>query len=58
LALPATKVITGASFNAVMLTVELPLAASAPPLPWPPLLPSLKAQSSCTLAGGASELLA
>ena len=36
----------GASFTAVMTTVELPVAVSAPPLPWPPALPSLKVQAS------------
>ena len=29
-----------------------PAADSAPPVPWAPLLPSLKVQSICTLAGG------
>ena len=48
----------GASFTAVMFTVVLPAAVKAPPLPWLPVLPSLKLQSTCTLAGGASDVLA
>ena len=56
--LPQLPVSTGASFTAVMFTVVLPAAVSAPPLPCAPALPSLKIQLICTLAGGASELLA
>ena len=48
----------GASLTAVMLTVTLPVAVSAPPLPCAPLLPSLKVQSIWTLAGGALVILA
>ena len=48
----------GASLTAVMETVVLPVALSAPPPPCAPLLPSLKNQSTCTVAGGASLPLA
>ena len=51
-------VTTGASLVAVMVTVVLPLAVSAPPMPCAPVLPSLKVQWICADAGGASlELL-
>jgi hypothetical protein len=49
--------ITAASFTAVMLTVVLPVALRAPPVPWLALLPSEKVQSICAVLGGASELL-
>ncbi len=45
---PAGAVTTGASLTAVMLTVVLPVAVS---------VPSLKLQSICAEAGGASLLL-
>ena len=42
----------GASLTDVMLTVVVPCAVSAPPLPWADVLPSLKVQRICMLAGG------
>src|SRR6185369_12405126 len=48
----------GPSFTLIMFTVVLPVADRAPPAPCTPELPSLKIQSICTLAGGASELFA
>ena len=58
-ALPGTPVRVGASFTAVMVTVMLPTAVNAPPVPCALIvLPSLKLQSICTLAGGVLELLA
>ena len=51
-------VAVGASLTAVMVTVVLPVAVSVPPVPWAPLLLSLKVQLICALAGGVSlELL-
>ena len=50
--------IAAGSFTAVMLTVVEPNALSALPTPWLPVLPSLKVQLICTLAGGVSEALA
>ena len=59
MAVPATVTVpVGLSFTPVMLTIVMPAAASAPPAPWDPVLPSLKLQSMTTVAGGASELLA
>ena len=55
--MPVPIMNVGASLTAVM-TVMLPVAVKAPPVPWAPLLPSLKVQSICVLAGGASLLLA
>ena len=64
--LPATSSVTvklagaltvGASLTAVIRIVLVPTAACGPPLPWEPP-PSLKIQSICTLAGGASLALA
>ena len=48
----------GASLTAVIDTVTLPLAVSAPPVPCAPVLPSLNTQSICTEPGGASLALA
>ena len=50
----AAALSTGRSLTAVMLTVVVPSAVSAPPLPWAEVLPSLKVQAIRTLAGGAS----
>jgi hypothetical protein len=44
----------GLSLTAMMVTMVDPVAWSAPPGPWSPVLPSLKTQSMKTLAGGAS----
>ncbi len=54
----AVSASTGASLTAVMVTVVLPVAVRAPPVPWLPLLPSLKVQLIWALAGGASLLFA
>ena len=48
----------GLSLTAMMVTMVDPVATNAPPVPWSPVLPSLKPHSITTLAGGASEALA
>ena len=53
-----SSVATGASLTDIILTVVLPVAVNAPPVPCPPLLPSLKVQLIWIDAGGASLLLA
>ncbi len=54
----AGNVPAGASLAAVMVTVVLPLAVNAPPVPCAPELPSLKVQPITTEAGGVSDALA
>ena len=51
---PPLEVITGAIFPIVI--VVLPIAIAAPPEPCAPALPSLNAQSICTVAGGVTLL--
>ncbi len=53
----AALVIVGASLTAVIVTVEVPVPVSAPPVPCAPALPSLNVHTTYTLAGGASLLL-
>ena len=40
-----------------MSMVVLPVAESAPPVPWLPVLPSSNVQSICTLSGGMEAAL-
>ena len=47
----------GLSLTAAIVTVVLPVALNAPPLPCEPALPSLKTQLIWALAGGASLVL-
>ena len=59
-AVPGRLPMVGArlSSTGVMVTVVMPSALSAPPVPCAPLLPSLKVQARVTLAGGVRLLLA